>query len=128
MASKRWSFPKIRRVEPYPHKIAFAYVAQMWQRWWAERQAAVAEANIRARQDLRVRRDGSPSARPPVPSLPLDFWAVVEDPPDGGDYYLSHKLARYQGFLKKWKDHGLYDGPTELTYESHEKGPPDAGA
>jgi len=76
---------------------------------------AVDEANTRALVDLRVRADGSPSARAPAATLPVALWAVVEDLPDGGeDDGVTGKLATYREWLRFWKDKGLYSGPTRL--------------
>lgn len=73
------------------------------------------EADSRALQDLRMRADGSPSARHPAATLPLSYWAVVEDLPDGGeDDGTEGRLAHYRDWLRFWKDKGLYHGPTRL--------------
>ena len=75
----------------------------------------VVEADQRAGWDLRMRADGSPSARAPASTLPLRFWAVVEELPDGGeDDGTVGRLATYREWLRFWKEKGLYDGPTRL--------------
>jgi hypothetical protein len=69
----------------------------------------------RVYEDIRIRRDGTPSAIPPAPTLPLRFWAVVEWVPDGGeDDTVENRLANYEQWLKVLKKNGLYEGPTEL--------------
>lgn len=76
---------------------------------------AVLEADSRSRHDLRMRADGSPSARAPAATLPVTLWAVVEELPDGGeDDGVTGKLATYREWLRFWKDKGLYHGPTRL--------------
>lgn len=73
------------------------------------------EADSRALMDLRMRADGSPSARQPAATLPLSLWAVVEELPDGGeDDGTEGRLAHYRDWLRFWKDKGLYHGPTRL--------------
>ena len=66
-------------------------------------------------EGIRVRKDGTPSAVPPHPTLPLRFWAVVEAPPDGYEYEdVQSRLSNYQEWLRVLKRNGLYDGPTAL--------------
>lgn len=82
-------------------------------------------ADERAREDLRMRADGQPSARRPASTLPKSYWAVIEDPPDGGDDgSTANRLHWYAEHLRMWAAKGLYDGPTELTVVNRED--PDA--
>jgi hypothetical protein len=75
----------------------------------------------RRNEDLRVRADGSPSARRPAAVLPVAHWAVVTDGPDGEGYESTRdRLEGYRVWLQMLKDRGLYDGPTELTYTNPE--------
>jgi hypothetical protein len=73
------------------------------------------EADSRALMDLRMRADGSPSARRPAATLPVALWATVEELPDGGENDGAEGLlANYREWLRFWKDKGLYHGPTRL--------------
>ena len=75
----------------------------------------------RAYEDIRIRMDGSPSAIPPSPSLPLRFWAVIEYPPDGGEGdTVENRLADYEQWLKVLRRNGLYEGPTRLRFVNRE--------
>jgi hypothetical protein len=83
---------------------------------YLENQADQIAANEqRAYEDIRIRRDGTPSAMPPSPTLPMRFWAVVEEAPDGGESGdVEGRLADYEQWLKVLRKNGLYEGPTEL--------------
>jgi hypothetical protein len=67
--------------------------------------------DTRRYEDLRMRADGSPSASPPHPVLPLKHWATIQGDPAGA--------------LKK---NGLYDGPTALTFVRKENEDEDESA
>lgn len=69
----------------------------------------------RSREDLRMRRDGQPSARPPAATVPVSYWATVLDDPGGSEEGgTDEKLRQYQDWMQHWKDLGLYHGSVEL--------------
>lgn len=77
--------------------------------------------NDRARDDLRMRSDGQPSARPPAATVPVSYWATVLDDPGGGEEGgTDEKLRQYQDWMQHWKDLGLYHGSTELKIVNQE--------
>jgi hypothetical protein len=109
MASKLWRWPKTAHREAprgVPRKEAM--VEAMWRSWAAARRGEVARYAELTLLHLRRRRDGTPSAREPVPTLSLDggVWSSTDA-----------RLKSYEHHLKMWKARGLYHGPTELTYE-----------
>lgn len=82
----------------------------------------VESAHERAREGLRRRKDGSPSAVTPQAVVPLRLWAVYEDVPDGSDYEdVENRLANYELWLRQLKKNGLYDGPTKLKRVNDER-------
>jgi hypothetical protein len=82
--------------------------------------AAIEDA--RANDDLRMRKDGSPSARAPAAVLPVSNWAMVTHAPEGDGYEsVRHRLEGYRAWLEVLRSRGLYEGPVELTFTN----PPD---
>ena len=92
-------------------------------------EADITSNDERRWQDVRMRKDGTPSAAPPHPTVPLRFWAVVEAVPDGYEYEdVQQRLANYQEWLRVLKRNGLYDGPTTLKVFNPEAREEDADA
>jgi hypothetical protein len=87
---------------------------------YLEMQAMDVRLNERRRlEDLRRRADGQPSAVPPHPTLPLRNWATVQGDAVGEEYEtVADRLLAYESWLRGLKRHGLYAGPTDLTYEA----------
>jgi hypothetical protein len=105
--------PPYQRQEPTPNEVQAALIAQ----YHSNEDEWMAAVTKRAAQDLRRRRDGTPSAVPPHPTVPLVLWAVYEATPDGGDYDDQYDaLEAYQGWLRRWRARGLYDGGTDLIF------------
>lgn len=76
-----------------------------------------AASDIRSLKGVRMRTDGSPAASAPQATLPLKYWATVYDEPVVQYDSLSRRLERYRDRLRYLQSRGLYDGPTELTFE-----------
>jgi hypothetical protein len=105
--------PPYQRREPTPNEVQAALIEQ----YHSNEDEWLAAVTKRAAEDVRRRRDGTPSAVPPHPTVPLVLWAVYEATPDGGDYETQEAaLSWYQGWLRRWKAMGLYDGGTDLIY------------
>jgi hypothetical protein len=80
-----------------------------------QREEQIAVNDRRAYEDIRIRRDGHPSAVPPSPTLPLRLWAVIEDVPDGDEYDgVGERLRAYRAWMVVLRRNGLYNGPTDL--------------
>ena len=74
------------------------------------------DAEVSTAVGLRRRKDGSPSARRPQATLPVCYWATILHSPDAYEEDgVEVLLLDYQARLIRWKQLGLYDGPTELT-------------
>jgi hypothetical protein len=113
--------PRPKTPEEQRAHLEFSYLANQ--------DADIANNDRRMLEDLRMRADGSPSAVPPRPVVPLRFWAVVEAPPDGYEYESVYdRLVGYREWLRVLKRNGLYDGPTELTLVNPESREEDADA
>lgn len=76
-----------------------------------------AASDMRTQRGVRKRADGSPSSRAPQAVVPLKYWATVYDEPVVQYDSLRRRLERYRDRLRYLHSRGLYDGPTELTFE-----------
>lgn len=63
--------------------------------------------------DAETRESNQRLGSQPRPTIPKRLWATVQDHDDAKD----GKIQRYKERLLYLKSRGLYDGPTELTYE-----------
>jgi hypothetical protein len=133
---KGWSWPRVARAvwghqalrgRAKAEQAATEGQRRMWLEWASGVRASIHGAGTRTLQNLKIRRDGSPSAHQPAATLPVALWATVQATPDGDeDGSVRSRLTMYRYHLIQLKARGLYDGPTELTYP--ERGPSDGEA
>ena len=111
------ALPRRRRLRKLDRARLLEHLDRMAEGYQEHRALEVRAADARTRSGLRRRADGRPSARPPVPTLPLSYWATILPAPDAFEEDgVDNLLADYVERLRQWKALGLYDGPTELTF------------
>lgn len=113
---------KVGRLRPLRPKTPEEQRAHLEYAYLVNQEADIANNDARKYEDLRMRADGSPSAVPPHPTLPLSLWAVVEEAPDGEEHESVHdRLRGYQEWLRVLRRNGLYEGPTRLRFVNREE-------
>lgn len=118
-----------RRPPPPPPKTPEEQRAHLEFSYLVNQEADISTNDARRWEDARIRKDGTPSAVPPHPVVPLSHWAVIEAAPDGAEYEdVRDRLAGYREWLKVLRRNGLYDGPTRLTLDNPESREEDADA
>ena len=112
---------RLTRRPPDPDVLYRQQVADM-REYLDDARVDAATQELRANRGLRRRKDGTPSSRPPQATVPVKYWATVYDEPVVQYSSLAQRLERYRDRLRYLRSRGLYDGPTELTFEDNGDG------